>query len=140
VEFGYALFFGGGVSEEPGWRGFLLPRLQERFSPLVASLLVWFPWALWHAPLDCVGYAGPTIAAYLRARVLILIPLAIIITWVYNRSGRTILSAALLHSAFNVAPDFIPSTKMAVWMIAGVAILAIISDRMWQKTRRICTA
>jgi membrane protease YdiL (CAAX protease family) len=52
VEFGYAFFVGGGVSEEPGWRGFLLPRLQDRFSPLVASLLVWFPWALWHAPLD----------------------------------------------------------------------------------------
>jgi membrane protease YdiL (CAAX protease family) len=31
--------------EEPGWRGFLLPRLQQRFSPLLASLLVWFPWA-----------------------------------------------------------------------------------------------
>jgi membrane protease YdiL (CAAX protease family) len=33
--------------EEPGWRGFLLPRLQQRFSPLLASLLVWFPWTLW---------------------------------------------------------------------------------------------
>lgn len=55
VGFGYALFFGGGVSEEPGWRGFLLPRSQDRFSPLVASLMVWFPWALWHAPLDLDG-------------------------------------------------------------------------------------
>ncbi len=75
VEFGYAFFVGGGVSEEPGWRGFLLPRLQERFNPLIASLLVWFPWAMWHAPLDFNGYAGSTVAVYLHTRVLVLVPL-----------------------------------------------------------------
>jgi membrane protease YdiL (CAAX protease family) len=132
VESGYAFFVGGGVSEEPGWRGFLLPRLQGRFSPLVASLLVWFPWALWHAPLDFAGYAGPTFAAYLRSRVFILVPLSIIITCVYNRCGKTILSAALFHSSFNVAPDFIPSTEAAVWIISIVALSVIVVDRMWQ--------
>ncbi len=136
VEFGYAFFVGGGVSEEPGWRGFLLPRLQDRFSPLVASLLIWFPCALWHAPPDFTGYAGPTFAAYLRTRVFILIPLSIIMTWVYNRSGKTILSAALFHSAFNVAPDFIPSTELAVWMICIMALTVIVADGMWQKTGR----
>lgn len=133
VEFGYAFFFGGGASEEPGWRGFLLPRLQQRFNPLVASLMVWFPWALWHAPLDLMGYAGSTFATYLHTRVFILIPLSIIITWVYNRCGKTILSAALLHSAFNVAPDFIPSTELAGWMISLTALVAIVADRMWGK-------
>jgi membrane protease YdiL (CAAX protease family) len=133
VEFGYAFFFGGGVSEEPGWRGFLLPRLLTRFSPLVASLLVWFPWALWHAPLDFVGYAGPTFEAYLRTRVLILIPLCIILTWIYNRCGGTILSAAIFHSAYNAAPDFIPSTKLAVWMVWFVALAVTINSKMWRR-------
>jgi len=135
VEFGYALFVGGGVSEEPGWRGFLLPRLQDRFNPLVASLLVWFPWALWHAPLDFAGYAGSTFAAYLQTRVFILVPLSIIITWVYNRCGKTILSAALFHSAFNVAPDFVSSPKWAGWMISILAVIAIVADRMWQRRK-----
>ncbi len=133
VEFGYAFFFGGGVSEEPGWRGLLLPRLQDRFSPLVASPLVWLPWALWHAPLDFGGYAGSTLAEYVRARVFVLLPLCIIITWLYNRCGRTILSAALFHSAFNVAPDFIPSTALAVWMISLLALVVIVTDKMWQR-------
>src|SRR6266851_2571281 len=136
VEFGYAFFVGGGVSEEPGWRGFLLPRLQDRFNPLVASLLVWFPWALWHAPLDFAGYAGSTFAAYLQTRVLILVPLSIIITWAYNRCGKTILSAALFHSSFNVAPDFIPSAEWTGWMICILTLMAIVADRMWQKTSR----
>ena len=133
VEFGYAFFVGGGVSEEPGWRGFLLPRLQDRFNPLAASLLVWFPWALWHAPLDLAGYAGSSFADCVRARVLILLPLCIVITWVYNRCGGTILSAALFHSAFNVAPDFIPSTGLAVWGISALALTAIVVGRMWRK-------
>ncbi|SRR6266566_324188 len=136
VEFGYAFFVGGGVSEEPGWRGFLLPRLQQRFNPLVASLLVWFPWAMWHAPLDFNGYAGSTVAAYLHARVFVLVPVSIIMTWVYNRCGKTILSAALFHSAFNVAPDFISSVEWAGWMISILALTAIVADRMWQKTGR----
>lgn len=135
VEFGYAFFFGGGVSEEPGWRGFLLPRLQERFNPLVASLLVWFPWALWHAPLDFAGYAGSTFGAYLRTRVFILIPLCVIITWVYNRCGRTILGAALFHSVFNVAPDFIASNRLAIWLIFVFALSVIVADKMWKKTK-----
>jgi CAAX protease family protein len=139
VEFGYAFFVGGGVSEEPGWRGFLLPRLQNRFSPLVASLLAWLPWALWHVPLDLAGYAGTMFSEYLRNRVLILIPLCVIITWVYNRCGRTILCAALFHSAFNVAPDFIPSTNLAVWLILILSLFVIVADKMWQKTGDVHT-
>jgi hypothetical protein len=95
------------------------------------------PWALWHAPLDLTGYAGTTFSEYLRNRVLILIPLCVIITWVYNRCGRSILSAALFHSAFNVALDFIPSTQWAVWMISLLALLVILADKMWQKSGHV---
>ena len=45
----YNLIFGG-LSEEAGWRGFALPRLQAKFSPLVSSLILGVIWAVWHAP------------------------------------------------------------------------------------------
>jgi hypothetical protein len=44
-----ALFFGG--NEEPGWRGFALPRLQDRFSPVRSTLVFGAVWAPWHAPI-----------------------------------------------------------------------------------------
>jgi membrane protease YdiL (CAAX protease family) len=58
-----------GTEEEPGWRGFLLDRLQRKFSPLV-----WLPWALWHAPLDYYRPVRFTLVTYVLLRVVFLIP------------------------------------------------------------------
>lgn len=133
VEFGFAFFYGGGVSEDPEWRGFLLPRLQQRMSPLFASLLIWLPWTLWHAPLDFAGYGGATLPDYLRNRVIILVATCIIMTWLYNRSGGAIPTAALFHSAFNIAPDFISSARWSFLLIVVVALGVVVMDKMWKR-------
>src|SRR3954452_24002935 len=39
------------LGEETGWRGYLLPRLQQQVSPLMATVVVAAVWALWHAPM-----------------------------------------------------------------------------------------
>lgn len=51
---------GGPLGEEPGWRGFALPRLQQRFGPLVGTFVLAIFWALWHLPLFLfvTGYDG----------------------------------------------------------------------------------
>lgn len=132
VEFGYTFFFGGGLTEEPGWRGFLLPRLQTRLSPLSASLLVWIPWALWHAPLDFAGYAGPSFGDYFRTRVVLLLSVSVILTFIYNRTGGSILAAALFHSVYNIAPDFIPFTNLSPWLVVAAAITLVYAGKMWR--------
>jgi len=46
-----AVFFGGGpLGEEPGWRGFALPRLQEKYGPLLGTLILGVLWTCWHLP------------------------------------------------------------------------------------------
>jgi membrane protease YdiL (CAAX protease family) len=118
--------------EEPGWRGFLLPRLQQRFSPLMASLLVWLPWALWHAPLDFSGGIGRSWMSYLQIRVIFFLPVAILLTWLYNRSGGNLLCVAIFHAAMNTFPFVLPYAPKALGFIILFAVLIIFSDRMWR--------
>ncbi|HEY6371821.1 MAG TPA: CPBP family intramembrane glutamic endopeptidase, partial [Candidatus Sulfotelmatobacter sp.] len=40
--------FQGPLAEELGWRGFLLPHLLNKYSPLLASVIVGVIWAAWH--------------------------------------------------------------------------------------------
>ena len=117
--------------EEPGWRGFLLPRLQQRFSPLLASLLVWLPWALWHAPLDSHQPFRFTLVNYLLLRVVFLVPITIILTWLYNRSGANLLTVVIFHAAMNTFYSVLPYYPPAFVLVILFAITVIFTDRMW---------
>jgi membrane protease YdiL (CAAX protease family) len=119
--------------EEPGWRGFLLPRLQQRFSPLAASFLVWFPWALWHAPLDFHRPLRFTLVTYLLIRVIFLIPITILLTWFYNRSASNLLTTIIFHAAMNTFPFVLPYYQPAFALVIVFAVVVIFTDRMWRR-------
>jgi membrane protease YdiL (CAAX protease family) len=97
-----------GVGEELGWRGFMLPRLQSRYSALVASLILGTFWGLWHAP---VYFIAGTTQSIFRAQVgfwaglllftLSTIAISVTFTWVFNNTRGSVLIAATLHGATN---------------------------------------
>lgn len=122
-----------GTEEEPGWRGFLLDRLQQRLSPLSASLLVWLPWALWHAPLDYFRPVRFTWVTYVLLRVVFLIPLTIVLTWLYNRSSRSIQATVIFHACMNTVPFIMPYYQPAWFLLFVFTAYAVISDKMWSR-------
>jgi CAAX protease family protein len=97
----FSIFPGSALGEEIGWRGYALPRLQARGSALGASLILGPIWALWHLPLWLTGAPGRTASLY-AAFVVSVIALSVILTWVYNSTGGSLLMVVLLHATFNL--------------------------------------
>jgi membrane protease YdiL (CAAX protease family) len=135
VTFIYQFFFFNATGEEAGWRGFALPRLQARLSPLVACLVLNAFWPLWHfflwmaegKPVLSPGYWGEAYLTHLSATVLIV--------WFYNRSKGSILVAGIAHAAANTAFAFlvIPDWRIFDWTTAAAALVLIVIDQMWKK-------
>ncbi len=88
-----------GLAEEPGWRGFALPRLQERFGPLLGTLILGVLWAIWHFPLFLTGWTMEAGLLPLVEFTVTATAIAIIITWVFNNTRGSLLIAMLLHGA-----------------------------------------
>ncbi len=136
VSFIWTMFFNGPLGEEAGWRGFALPRLQQRFSPLTASIILGFFWGAFHWIFFFVNnLKGPWYMFWIR---LSDIPLAILFTWLYNRTkSKSLLPVFLLHVSMNATNDYLPRIKLTVYAVLGVVVLVIIfTDRMWRKNNQ----
>ena len=100
--FVYVLFLGGALGEEPGWRGFALPRLQSVHGPLLGTLILGPLWALWHLPLFLTPWNELT---FFNVVVFVLATtcFAIMYTWVFNNTKGSVFMAILLHASFNAS-------------------------------------
>ncbi len=96
-----------GGNEEPGWRGFALPALLERVHPMLATLILGTVHTLWHLPL--LSEYGTTFGWYLFN----LIPLTVVLNWLYLKSRKSVVPVMLLHARTNVIGNLVP-TPMVV--------------------------
>ena len=124
--------FVGALGEETGWRGYALPQLQRRFSPLASSLILALLWFGWHLPQFFL------IAAYrdfgpgqYAGMFLGLTCGAVILTWLYNRSGGSILLVIVWHGLYNVVSGTLAATGLlaavvsTLVMVQGVTLIVL---------------
>jgi len=118
--FVFALILSGGLNEEPGWRGFAQPRLNDRFSALTGSLIIGVVWAGWHLPyfvipvtphssfplVNQIGWFGG------------ILTLSVILGWLYNNTGSVLLPMGL-HAMANTADVIIPLVPERI-LVEGV--------------------
>lgn len=98
-------FFVPALLEELGWTGFALEKLQRRISAFGASFLIGAIWALWHfVPLLQIGRSLPWIAWWAVASIAI----RVLIAWVYNNSGGSVLLSGLFHASVNASWQSFP--------------------------------
>ncbi|NLU04602.1 MAG: CPBP family intramembrane metalloprotease [Methanothermobacter sp.] len=102
----YIFFLGGPLQEEFGWRGYALPRLQRRYSPIYTALIIGFIWGLWHIPLFFIGGSIQSQVPFWSFMILI-ISASVIYTWVYNSTG-SILATMIIHTTGNLSYFLFP--------------------------------
>jgi membrane protease YdiL (CAAX protease family) len=116
-----------GLGEEPGWRGFALPELQTRHTPLVASLILAPVWALWHLPLIGNEFPWPIVAPF----IVSVFGGTFMLTWIFNRTKGSVFMTMLLHATINtvgaglIFPLFSGTSLITLWWIYSLAWLAM---------------
>jgi membrane protease YdiL (CAAX protease family) len=126
-------FTTGPIGEEAGWRGYLLPRLLSRFSPLTASVILGAVWSIWHYPL----YYNTIFAAPDRAAqfTIATISYSVLMTVLWAFSRGSVLWAMVFHWSVNVTssvvaaviPSVRPAQGATAWPVAIVLAVVAVS-------------
>jgi uncharacterized protein len=108
----FATMILGAIGEEIGWRGYLQPALEKKYSPVVAYLITGLIWAYWHIPGNLAGMNGKT---HVLLFTFVIFPItlvceAVLIGWLRTRS-QSVWPCAYAHGVLN--------TLSLVWLVAG---------------------
>jgi uncharacterized protein len=126
------VMIGGGGLEEPGWRGFCLPLLQKRHSPLRSSLILAVIWAFWHWPMFWFGFyeGGPLGVLFYLIGVA---PVTILFTAVFNQTRGSLPIVILLHTSINKTPIYLPASTLSASL--WVLLILVVAYWMWRSPR-----
>jgi membrane protease YdiL (CAAX protease family) len=138
----YMLFFGPVIAlpffvgEELGWRGYLLSKLQKKYSALWSSLIVGVLWVFWHTPAfwapSGTAISGQPVTLFSVGWYLfLLMGVSILMTFVYNNSKGSLLLAVLFHGMFtgpNIFPLF---PDILLYAEAETQIIQLVVIPVW---------
>jgi uncharacterized protein len=141
------LFFAvvdGPTGEEIGWRGFLLPRLLEKYGAIYASALLGVVWFVWHVPLYVATDKVVLDLAFFCGYLLNNVAMSFLHTWFFLRSGGSALLAIFFHTACNyavyLAVTFFPNIEQSALtqpIYVGTLVIAAVfaGFSMWRNTQ-----
>ena len=126
-----------GVGGEAGWRGFALDRLQQKYTPLAATVVVGMFWALCHLPIMTIrGFDAVELSAFMAT----VMSLSVILTWFYNRTKGSLLVVAVIHCLFDAldaaySRNFTAILPRKEFMTVFMAVLVVTAVTLIASTR-----
>lgn len=147
-----------GLGEEIGWRGFLLPKLQSRYSAIITALIISFIVSIWHLRIDCITLLLKSdfhgfFALYLPdmgLRLMISIPVMFMQIYLFNKTRGSLVIMILFHGTANASYEWfkhmsgsddpaaaLPVFAVLLWLTAVFFIPAVIKQG---KNRELVTS
>jgi len=117
------------LGEELGWRGFMFPRLIGRFGLIGAALIVGPIWGIWHLPADYIAlkaYGDLFWLAFLVNGPFVLTAHALVMAWLWRRSGGNLLLMVLYHFSVTASAMLTPAGGQDWTGLASAAFTAIL--------------
>ncbi|OPY30178.1 MAG: CAAX amino terminal protease self- immunity [Methanocella sp. PtaU1.Bin125] len=119
------------MGEEIGWRGFALPRMQQRWTAFVSSLMLGTIWTAWHLPFWLVlGELETFGPGYWLMSWAFIMAGSVYITWLMNNTGNSLLMVILFHWCYNVlsvgflpVSSIVPAYLILIVLAGAVAIV-----------------
>jgi len=132
----YGVFIALAWTEEIGWRGFALPRLQADRSALSSSIILGVIWGIWHLPdrLSSQDFS----CSYFVLFVIWTIALSILFTWLYNNTKGNLRISIIFHAAINTTLscmpidriEFFTLTVALMWVVAIIVVITFGPERL----------
>ena len=107
--------------EEIGWRGYVLPRLQAKYSALTSTLILGVIWGFWHLPKYLSHWNAVSFALFMVHTMAA----AVLYTWIYNGTKGSLLLTALFHAAANTTGVFMPMASTISGANMGAYVIYI---------------
>lgn len=124
----FLAFLVAALTEEVGWSGYATDPLQDRWGALQAAVIIGAVWAVWHiVPLIQAHRAAGWIAWW----GLGTIGHRVLIVWLYDNAGRSIVAAALYHAMSNLCWQLFPDRgshydpRLTTLLIATAAAVVV---------------
>jgi membrane protease YdiL (CAAX protease family) len=161
-----SFFIVAGLGQELGWTGFLIPRLQARFSALTSCVIRAILGGLWHLPLLLYSrFQHPALADFpysgwisqkgflvtiVTLLLMFLLPWSIFYSWIFNNTKGSLLLVAVLHGSevwaafWMLSAGINPSNLNNYWgygtvmvVVASIIVITTGSQNLSRKHRRI---
>ena len=129
----FFVFFVGAIGEEIGWTGYVLAPLQHRWGALGASIILGVVWAIWHIIPYAQALQPPR---WIVWQCISTVLLRIIMVWLYNRGGQSLLAMVLFHAMMNVSTFLFPTYGSHYNPLVGAGFLmatVVVIAFFWQR-------
>lgn len=124
--------------EELGWRGYGVDSLANKFSLFKTSLIFGVLWGVWHLPVFFIKNSyqislweqHPLFAVNFFVGI---IPLAIIMNYLYYKNRRSIFLLALFHILVNYSSEIFEANQISkcifTFLLSIIAVIIVIRNK-----------